>query len=115
MIQLDIFQFVEDPQGAKDFTQMSIEEIAEHIKERTGLEFKNKNFFGGYEVVIKKVKFEFHKSAYTCRDKEGVPFISCDVQKMGGDFYGVGSPEDSLEDAVKFFERYIEKFIGGIK
>ena len=113
MYQLDIFSFLEDPSPA-DFRDMSEEEIANYIGSRVGLQFSYNSLMNQYEVKIKKVVFAVSKSTYTYSGAKGVPFISCDVQKQGGDFMGVGSPEDSLEDAIAFFNKNIDRFLGGI-
>ena len=111
--QIDIFSFVEDPGESVDFKDMSTEEIARYIGERVGLKFVYNADCEAYETRINKYRFSVSKSSYTCKDKEGVEFISCGAQKMFGDWQGCGSPEDSLRGAVKFFETWKNRFLGG--
>ena len=112
MYQTTIFDFLEPMlSGDPDFTTMTNGELADYIGSRTGLPFTKNKDFDEYHVVISKVEFAIHKSNYTCKDKEGVPFISCSVGKQYGDYHGIGSPADTIEEAINFFTTNKEKFL----
>lgn len=107
---MSIWDFIADT-ATPDFKEMTTEQIARYISDRTGLEFKQDKDLGDFRVVINKIEFSVHKSAYTYKGAEGVPFISCGVQQNYGHYQGVGSPIDSLESAVEFFRKNKKAFL----
>ena len=112
MYQTTIFDFLEPMlSGDPDFTTMTDGELADYIGSRTGLHFTKNKDFDEYRVVISKVEFTIHKSNYSCKERKGVPFIACGVGRTYGDYLGIGSPVDSIEEAIKFFKTQKERFL----
>ena len=116
--QMNIFEFLEaepkdEDDSYPDFREMTSEQIAQFIGDKTGINFKQSKWDPNcYEAVIKRVAFSVHKDRYVEDIYSGKPFISCDAYKRYGDFYGCGAPIDDLESAVKFFQDKKKLFLG---
>lgn len=111
--QLSIFDFLNPPEET-DFTKMTTAEIAEVIGKRIGIEFKPTGWDDEHGAKVKKLKLTVHKSRYACDVNDDVGkgdwFIGVgyDLGTSGG-----GSPTDTIDDAVRYFEKRIEKYKKG--
>lgn len=82
-----------------DLETCPIENIVEAVRQKTGLDFQYQDELFGFVATYKKVKFTLRFSRYWQTEKH---FISCGYGTHTG---GAGSPCDSLEEAIRFFER----------
>lgn len=97
--QMSIFDFVSVPNNVQE---MSEEEIARVVGDRVGLDFK-KGGFRGYRVNVGRIEYTIAKSRFTIPPYSD--FVSCNYQRMGGDYRGGGSPCESIDKAVEFFRK----------
>ena len=108
MNQITIFDLLEPAEAALE--SMTTADMAREIGRQVGIEFKPSGWSDEYQAVIgKKLKLTIHKAHYSCdtvNNKEGDPFIG-----VGWDLgtSGCGSPVDSIEEAVEFFKKAIER------
>ena len=101
----DILDDYDEDDSYPDFREMTSEQISQFIGDKTGINFKQSKWDPNcYEAVIKRIAFSVHKDRFAEDIYSGKPFISCDVYKRYGDFYGCSAPIDDLESAVKFFQ-----------
>lgn len=112
MTQIDIYDLLTpDDLTAVNFRTMTVEEIAQTLGARLGLEFKFNGFFYEHQAEPRKgFVLSFKVSTYSAIDpkKNGEPFLSCswtDRKTMAG----CGKPCDSLSEAYAFFNRAKER------
>ena len=107
MTQIDIYDLLTpDDLTAVNFRTMTVEEIAETLGARLGLEFKFNGFFNEYQAEPRKGFVLSVKVSNYSENRE--PFISCewtDRKTMAG----CGSPCDSLAAAYAFLNRAKER------
>lgn len=106
MTQIDIYDLLTpDDLTAVNFRTMTVEEIAQTLGARLGLEFKFNGFFNEYQAKVKDTTLSVKLSYYSA---DQTPFISCgewNKKKMAG----CGSPCDSLAAAYTFLNRAKER------
>ena len=106
MYQLTIFDLLQEP----DIDTLTIQEAVERIGERLGLSFTYNSFFEHYEAKKGKLLLTAEYNHYSTMDeKNGKRFIGvgydCKKDQAGG-----GAPCDSLQEAVDWFQRIIERY-----
>lgn len=90
-----------------DFKSISHDETVRIISEATGIPFKFRDSFWGWQAKIGRVRFDLEFDTYSGTDR---PFIGCsyDIGIGGG-----GAPCDDIQEAVNWFtvrkERYVQK------
>lgn len=106
--QISIFELL--PPEERPIEEMSSEDIARIIGQAIGLKFLPSEWFDEMRAKpYKNLEFTVRKSFYSCdtvNNKKGDAFIGCGYS-FGTS--GAGSPVDSIEDAIKFFERALER------
>ena len=106
--QISIFDFVEIPEN--EIEEMTSGELANVIGTAIGIEFKPTGWSDEYEAQVgKKVRLSVNKSHFACdgvNHKEGDAFISCGWSCGTS---GAGSPIQSIQEAVEWFKKRIEK------
>ena len=108
--QMTIFDIVE-PETSTDWRKMSIKQIAAYISDRTGLNFiPDTRFKGEFNEYIayftSHLFFTVGLSTYTTRERNGVPFISVGYEDKKNQSGG-GSPCDSLDEAIEYFNHFL--------
>jgi len=106
MEQMSIFDFMEI-EKTSDLDAMSEADMVQAVKEATGIDFKFKDDLWGYVANIGKVQFEVKYSNYSIDDHRR--FISVGY---GTKTSGVSGPCDSLQEAIQFFKRALERMEG---
>lgn len=102
-MQMDIYDLLTpEDLTAVNFRTMTIEEIADTLGRRLGLEFKFNGFFGEYQTRIRNRVLSVKLRHYS---ETGEPFISCHWQEQKGSMEGCGCPCDSLASAYTFLHR----------
>ena len=110
--QMTIFEFL--PQTA-NFCTMPEAEVMDIISQRIGVRLAYDKRLEEYSASVGKIKISAEISTYTCTHAgsqtiiEGRKFISCNWQ---GRIEGGGGPKDSIEDAVRFFQKVITEHCG---
>lgn len=110
--QITIFDVLTE--ATPDWHQMSLKEIAAYIGEKTGLTFiPDTRFHGDFNDYIayktSKLFFTIGLSTYTTLDeRNGQTFISVGWEDKK-DIAGGGSPCDTLEEAINFFNYRIRR------
>lgn len=106
MTQIDIYDLLTpDDLTAVNFRTMTVEEIAQTLGARLGLEFKFNGFFNEYQAKVKDTTLSVKLSYYSA---DQTPFISCgewNKKKMAGS----SGPFDSLAAAYTFLNRAKER------
>ena len=106
MTQIDIYDLLTpDDLTAVNFRTMTVEEIAQTLGARLGLEFKFNGFFNEYQAKVKDTTLSVKLSYYSA---DQTPFISCGEwtrKKMSGS----SGPFDSLAAAYTFLNRAKER------
>lgn len=109
MRQLDIFDVM--PAEEADWHQMTLEQIAKTIGNALGLVFTKSqlsDFLGErYSARKNKLSLTVKIGVYACQDRKGEKFIGCDTWTSSG---GCACNRDSIEDAVEFFKREVERY-----
>ena len=105
MNQIDIYDLL-TPQDLDEvnFRTMTIEEIAQTLGARLGLEFKFNGFFNEYQAKVGARVLSLHFGYYAIGLYDGV-FLSCGWHDTKGNMGWCGSPCDSLAEAFNFFHR----------
>ena len=113
--QMSIFDLM--PRDSKDFTQMTISEIADEIGRAIGLTFqqdKRKGWEDTWYCERRHIRFEIHLSKYfedcipeTNHTADG-SFIG--VRVADRNFCGQSGPTDSLEEAIEFFKKQMSRY-----
>ena len=104
--QLSIFDFM-DNNELPDFNTISEAETAKIIGDAIGVTFQYDKFFSDYRAKVGKCTLTCHYSHYNgVRDDR--MFISVGWSN-DADKSGCGSPTDSIEEAIKFFKRYMNR------
>lgn len=98
--QASIFDFIKT-----DIESMSDEQIAQAVGSAVGINFNQCGV-----ARINNIEFTIHKSRYSVEPY--TEFISCGVSRLGGNYEGVEDPYDSIEGAIKFFEKHKTRFLG---
>ena len=107
MTQIDIYDLLTpDDLTAVNFHTMTIEEIAQTLGARLGLEFKFNGFFNEYQAEPRKGFVLSVKVSNYSETRE--PFISCGWTDRKTT-EGCGSPCDSLASAYTFLHRAKER------
>jgi hypothetical protein len=89
---------------------MTEEQVANYLSDVLGVTFTWNDHLEEYTAHLNtqnygKFFLEFHLSKYSSTgEKNGKTFLSCGAIWTCG---GSGSPCDSLEEAIKFYKRYI--------
>lgn len=106
MRQMTLFEL--EPTNV-DINAISEEEAVRLIGGAVGLNFINRGFPFGWVAGDKKLSFSVHYSNYSIGDKRR--FIACgyDYHK-NGDIGGSGRPCDTIEEAIVFFRKGIERW-----
>lgn len=110
MSQITIYDLLpEEPRP--DFHTMTAEQIVNYLNEVLGVNFTWNERLQEYTVNMNtknygKFMLEFELDSYTLSDdpKNGQPFLGCGYSWSKG---GSASPCDSLEEAIKFYKRYL--------
>ena len=109
MDQITIYDLLPD-EPRPDFHTMTEEQVANYLSDVLGVTFTWNEHLQEYTANMNtknygKFFLEFHLSKYSSTgEKNGKTFLSCGAIWTCG---GCGSPCDSLEEAIKFFKRYI--------
>jgi len=98
--QMTIFDLIKPT----DLEQLEEKTMVQIISDKTGLIFSYVDDLFGWVCKKGKQRYTIHYSRYSCREREGVRFISCGWDYKTG---GAGSPCDSIDEAVSFFERHL--------
>lgn len=90
-----------------DFKSLSHDEVVGIISDATGIPFKFRDSFWGWQAKIGRIRYELEFSTYMGTDK---PFISCgyDIGNGGG-----GAPCDNIQEAVDWFNDKKGKYAHG--
>lgn len=102
MDQMTIFDYL-TPENIETMTDGQIAEIINH---KTGLNMVLDK--GIYSQMIGRVQFTLHKSRYSVPPY--TEFISCGVQTRGGSYAGESGPYDTIDSAVGFYKRALERY-----
>ena len=111
--QMTIFDILNTP----EWTEMTLKQIAAYIGEQTGLNFiPDTRFHGEFNEYIayhtSKMFFTVGLDNYETNDKRNnQPFISVGYENKK-DNSGGGAPCDSLEEAIEYFNRSLERCRG---
>jgi hypothetical protein len=106
MTQIDIYDLLTpDDLTSVNFRTMTVEEIAQTLGARLGLEFKFNGFFNEYQAKVKDTTLSVKLSCYSA---DQTPFISCGEWNKKT-MSGCGSPCDSLAAAYAFLNRAKER------
>ena len=113
MDQMTIYDLLPD-EPRPDFHTMTEEQVANYLSDVLGVTFTWNDHLEEYTAHLNtqnygKFFLEFHLSKYNTKasvssEKNGKTFLSCGAIWTHG---GSGSPCDSLEEAIKFYKRYI--------
>lgn len=107
--QTTIFDFL--PKEEICIEDMTSQELAEKIGSIIGISFVKSGWKDEFIAKPKKkLEMTIKKSHYACdtyNRKEGDAFISCGYSYGNG---GCGSPIDSIDDAIKFFRRFMNEY-----
>lgn len=101
--QMNIFDFIKPEIKEVDLESFPEEEMVQHIKSATGIPFTYRDDLTGYEAKIKKMRYTVKYSRYWDGNKR---FISCGY---GNNIGGSRSPCDSIEEAIAFFKRGLNR------
>lgn len=109
MRQMTLFEF--EPVESTDINEISEEEMVMIVGCAVGLDFRYKDELFGWVAGDKKMNFSIHYSTYTCYDRLGVRHIGCGYNyNTKGNIGGACSPCDSIEEAIDFFRKGIERW-----
>lgn len=106
--QMSIFEFL--PQTA-DFCTMPEAEVMDIISQRIGVRLKYDSYFNEYSAKIGKMEISAKISSYKLTHHgsmkiSGNRHIGCSWQKSTE---GGGSPCDSIDEAVEYFQKIIKQ------
>lgn len=106
--QISIFELL--PPDERPIEEMSSEDMARIIGQAIGLQFSPSGWSDEMKAKpYKNLEFTVHKSFYSCDtklNKKGDVFISCGYSfgTSGG-----GSPIDSIDSAIRYFQRVLDR------
>lgn len=109
MDQMTIYDLLPD-EPRPDFHTMTEEQVANYLSDVLGVTFTWNDHLEEYTARLNtpnygKFFLEFYLSKYSSTgEKNGKTFLSCGAIWTHG---GSWSPCDSLEEAIKFYKRYI--------
>lgn len=101
--QLSIFDFMKPPE--RNLDDLTEKEMVEIVGDAIGVQFKLRDTFWGYQAKVGKGILSCEFSNYTLDDNHN-RFISCDCQMK---HKGFNSPCDSIDGAVNFFRKAIQR------
>lgn len=108
--QMTIFDFLKPETDGTDIENMTSAEIAKIIGDAIGIAFDSPDWEEGYfKAKYKKITFSIGKSRLSCdcvKRKAGDAFIAVGVD---GKLWGCGCPAETIDEAISFFKRYMEK------
>lgn len=107
--QMNIFDFLTPLEIPLD--DLPEDEMVKMIAEATGLDFKYIDDFWGWQFKKQNVTFSVHYSNYNMTDSTA-RFISTGFDTLK---QGVGSPCDSIEEAIRFFKRALFRLDEGTR
>ena len=111
--QVTIFDVVPN-ENQPDFRKMTEKEIMHQIEISTGIILNETGIEGVYGNKVYRAKVgekngvDIHLSKYVTKDREGEPFISCDMWKNKGN-EGRCQGCDSIEQVVDLIREYLLK------
>lgn len=110
MRQMTLFEL--EPTDEVDIDATSEEEIVRMIGNVLGLEFQDKGWPFGWVAGDKKLNFDVKYSYYKTNDeRQGKRFIACGYNyHQNGNIGGAGGPCDSVDEAIKFLRRGMERW-----
>lgn len=116
--QMTLWEYLTPTQPDADFHNMTEAEMVDYVGKAIGLTFTYNDFFERYEVKVKGIKkrfvldihYDHYSTSWKSDDANGGLFISVGYDYSHG---GGGSPCDSLEEAIDYFKRTIERIKGG--
>lgn len=110
--QLSIFDWMEDFAPAQDAKQAAgypaLDDIPEEkaikiIGDRIGVNFTWNSFFERYEAKVGKITLDARYDHYLPEINDGRLMLSIGYN---GKNFGGGTPSDSIEEAIDYFEKY---------
>ena len=119
MKQVSIFDLIDEPKAAPVFPGSDFSEVVEYINNRLGLNFQKKDGLekissddpepsNYYEAKVRKgLRLELSKGKFSPDIYGGAYYIGVgyDISNGGG-----GSPLDTVEEAIAYFEDKINKY-----
>ena len=110
MRQMTLFEL--EPTDEVDISTTLEEDVVAIIGNALGLKFENKGWPWGWVAGDKKLNFDVKYSNYTSMDeKHGKRFIACNYNyHINGNIGGAGGPCDSVDEAIEFLRRGIERW-----
>lgn len=105
--QMSIFDFLEPVGSTLDNLPES--EMVKAISDATGINFKYRDSFWGWQAKIKGVTFSVQYDNYRLEDNKR-RFIGADWNTT---IQGAASPCDSIQEAIEFFKAAKKRAEGG--
>ena len=101
--QMSIFDFIQ-PDTGRDLETISEQEMVDIASHATGIVFIYRDDITGWESKEGKMTYTVRMSRYTLDDRKD-RFISCGWTDQRHGYSGHGSPCDSLDEAIEFFNK----------
>lgn len=110
MMQMTLFEL--EPIEDVDFNKTPEEEMVRIIGCAIGYDFKNKGWPWGWQAGDKKLTINVKYGNYkTLDERDGKRFISAGYDyHTKGQIGGAGGPCDSIEEAIEFLKKGIERW-----
>lgn len=111
MQQVTWFELEAEEKTDCDINDLSEPEMVDIVGCSAGLNFKYKNELFGYEAKTKHCTFTLKYSTYKYAGAYGKRHISAGYDyKKNGEIGGAGRPCDSIQQAIDFMKRGIERW-----